>query len=74
LEPRLVGGERSVGGVALAAVADLGDHRRGAQPRVLRDEQRAEGVSVGVRLERVADLDVQLADPLDNRLKRGDEG
>ena len=34
-----VGGQRAVAGVALAAVADLGDHRRGAQPRVLSDEQ-----------------------------------
>ena len=29
-------------GVALAAVADLGEHRRGALPRVRCDEQRAE--------------------------------
>src|ERR1700759_5141036 len=55
-----VGGERSVGGVALAAVADLGDHRRGAQPRVWGDEQRAECRPIGMRVERVADLDTQL--------------
>ena len=65
-----VGGQRPVGRVAVAAVADLGEHRRGAQPRVWGDEQRAERLPVGMRLQRVADLDRQLADPRNDRLQR----
>jgi hypothetical protein len=68
-----VGGERAVGGVALAAVADLRDHRRGTQPGVGGDEQRAERRPVGVILERVADLDGQLADPGNDRRSGGHE-
>ena len=49
-----VGGELSVGGVALTAVTDLGEHGGGAQPRVRSDGQRAKRGTGGVRLERVS--------------------
>jgi hypothetical protein len=68
-----VGGQGAVGGVALAAIADLGEHRRGAQPGVRGDEQRAESPPIRVGLERVTDLDCQLADPSNDRLQGGHE-
>ena len=68
-----VGGERAVAGVAFAAVADLGEHLRGAQERVRCDEQGAERGTVGVILEGLADLGGQLADLLDDRLQRADD-
>ena len=51
-----VGGELPAAGVAIAAVADLGDHRRRTQDRVRSDEQRAERGTVGVIVDRLADL------------------
>ena len=68
-----VSGQCPVAGVALAAIPDLGEHARGAKPRVLGDEQRPEGATVGVLVELVADLDRQLRDPRHDRFQGGDE-
>jgi len=65
-----VGGE---GGVAVAAVADLGEHRRGGDRGFGVFEEGLEGGSVGVLVQRAADLAGELADPGDDRPECGDE-
>jgi hypothetical protein len=69
-----VGGERAVGRVAVAAVADLAEHGGGADRPLGVSEQRAERRPVDVVGQRGADLGGQLGDPGHQRFQRGDDG
>src|SRR5713226_1273353 len=66
--------ERAAEGVALSAIADLGEQLGGGDDRLGVAEERAEDGAVGVVVEQAADLAGQEADLLDQRSERGGEG
>ena len=68
-----VGGERVAGGVAAAAVADLGQELRGADHAVGLFEQREEDGAVGVLADGGGDLPLELLDLLVDRRDRRDQ-
>ena len=68
-----VAGERGLGGLAVAAVADFGDQAGGADRGLGVAEQRAEDRAVGVVVQAGAEFAGQLGDLGDDRLQRGDE-
>ena len=57
-----VGGDRVAVRVAPAAVADLGQQRGWADDRLATAEEAAEDLPVGVRVERLSDLGLELGD------------
>src|SRR5215211_5245939 len=68
-----VGGERFAGGVAVAAVADLGEQSGGGDDRLGVAEERAEDFAVAVGADGVGDVGGQLRDPFDERPERRHE-
>ena len=69
-----VGGEGLRGGVAGAAVPDLGEQHCGADHALGVTEQREEDGAVGVSVDAVSDLAGQLADLAHEGLQGSDEG
>src|SRR5215211_4575090 len=67
------GGERFAGGVAVAAVADLGEQSGGGDDRLGVAEERAEDFAVAVGADGVGDVGGQLRDPFDERPERRHE-
>ena len=68
-----VGGERVAGGVARAAVADLGEQLGGGDHAVGVPEQREEDGAVGVLADGGRDLPLELLDLLVERLDHRDQ-
>jgi hypothetical protein len=68
-----ISGERVVGGVAVAVIADLGDQPGGCEDALAVTEEGEEDRPVRVRADSTGDLAGELADLLDDRAQRGSE-